>query len=81
MPKNTSIPKPGDLETRYPLMSRSDFANWGAGQVAYVRPARLGEIDGYAVHAADGREVGFAETHDLAEASILQHDLYPLSVH
>jgi len=81
MPNNTSIPKSDDPESHYPQMTRSDFANWGADQIAYVRPARHGEIDGYAVHAADGREVGFAETYDLAAASILQHDLYPLSVH
>jgi len=81
VPNNTSSPKPDDQHSHDPLMTRSDFANWGADQIAYVRPARHGEIEGYAVHAADGREVGFAETYDLAAASILQHDLFPLSVH
>ena len=81
MSKNRPVPKPESQPLRTPPMTPSDFANWGADQVAYVRPARHGETSGFAVHAADGREVGFAETYDLAAASILQHDLYPLSVH
>jgi len=81
MSKTSPVPRSEHQNPRTPPMSRSDFANWGTTQIAYVRPIRQGGINGYAVHTADGREVGFAETYDLAAASILQHHLYPLSVH
>ncbi len=81
MTKYNQIRKRDDQDSRAPLMSRADFANWGSDRIAYVRRSRQGGINGYAVHTADGREVGFAETFDLAAAGVLQHDLYPLSVH
>lgn len=64
-----------------PGMSPREFANWGADRLAYVRPSHEEGMDGFAVHLADGRKVGFAESYDQATAGILEHDLFPLSVH
>jgi hypothetical protein len=66
---------------RAPQMSRAEFANWGTGRIAYVRPSKSGKTNGFTVHTADGRKVGFAQSYGMAAASILQHDLYPMSVH
>ncbi len=63
------------------MMSKAEFAYWGADEIAYVRPVCQGNVNGYGVFAADGREVGFAVSYEMAAASVLQHDLYPLSVH
>jgi len=79
--KNDPITVRRYSEARLPLISRAAFAHWGADQVAYVRPTGFDGTKGFAIHAADGRTVGFAETFDRAAASILQHNLFPLSVH
>lgn len=71
---------PNRAET--PAMSEADFATWGVPEVAFVKrvvdPA--GAI-GWAIHAADGTQMGLAPSRDLAFAAIKQHELEPLSVH
>lgn len=63
------------------LISARDLAELAVEEVAYVKSV---EIDGralFAIHAADGTELGFAAERDAAFAAVLQHDLTPVSVH
>ncbi len=65
-------------------MSVHDLAAWGMPDVAYVK-AVIGEEEGdeirWAIHAADGTQMGLAPSRDLAFAAVRQHDLEPVSVH
>ena len=58
-----------------------EFLAPGLDKIAYVKPKQVRERMLYAIHSADGNEVGLAEELDLAFAAIIQHDLAPLSVH
>ncbi len=63
------------------LISARDLAELAVEEVAYVKSV---EIDGravFAIHAADGTELGCAAERDAAFAAVLQHDLTPVSVH
>ena len=63
------------------LISVRDLAELAVEDVAYVKSV---EVDGravFAIHAADGTELGFAVERDAAFAAVLQHDLTPVSVH
>jgi hypothetical protein len=57
-----------------------DFAALGAPTLAYVKAAKFGEDDGFAIHGADGRLLGAAPTRELAFAAARQHNLEPVSV-
>ncbi len=68
------------LETIRDISTR-DFALLGVEDVAFVKPV---EVDGkiaYAIHAADGTEIGIFGDRKVAFSAIRQHDLEPLSVH
>ncbi|MBM3559361.1 MAG: DUF1150 family protein [Alphaproteobacteria bacterium] len=58
-----------------------EFLALGLDKIAYVKPKQVGERMLYAIHSADGNEVGLAEERAQAFAAIIQHDLAPLSVH
>lgn len=62
-------------------MSQSDFAAWGLSQLAYVKRVQLDEAVGWAIHAADGSQMGLAPSREVAFAAVRQHELEPLSVH
>jgi hypothetical protein len=62
-------------------MSGLDFARLGADQVAYVRPTVLNGAVAFAIHAADGTQIGAAPSLPLAAAAIRQHEMLPLLVH
>lgn len=66
---------------RPPAMSEADFANWGLPEVAFVKQVTVNDSIGWSIHAADGTQMGFAPSRDLAFAAIKQHELEPLSVH
>jgi len=61
-------------------MSPSDFALVGMQQLAYVKPTVVNGVSGYAIHAADGTEIGRAPSRDIAFAAVKQHELEPVSV-
>ena len=60
-------------------VSAADLAQWGAGFIAYVKPVE-GE-GAYAIHGADGRELGIAIGREVAFAAARQNGLEPVSVH
>lgn len=62
-------------------ISRQDFAALGVEDVAYVKRVKVEGRTVYAIHAADGTEMGVIEDRAVAFAAVRQHDLEPLSVH
>ena len=62
-------------------ISPQQFAALGVDQVAYVRPAVVEGQKVYAIHSADGNEIGMMAGRDLAFAAVKQHDMEPVSVH
>ncbi|MBI1776068.1 MAG: DUF1150 family protein [Proteobacteria bacterium] len=62
-------------------MSPTDVAALGLNHLAYVKRVVVNDVVGYAIHAADGTEMGVARDRDTAFAAVRQHELEPLSVH
>jgi hypothetical protein len=62
-------------------ISEKDFAALGMQGFAYIKRVVVNEAVAYSIHAADGTQVGLAPSHDIAVASLVQHELEPLSVH
>jgi hypothetical protein len=62
-------------------ISPQDFALLGMQGVAYVKRVVVNDAVAYAIFAADGTQVGLAPSRDIAVASLVQHELEPLSVH
>jgi len=62
-------------------LSHIDFARLGANAVAYVRPTVLNGAVAFAIHAADGTQIGAAPSVLLAAAAIRQHEMEPALVH
>lgn len=66
---------------RLKAMSTQDFVTLGVNVVAFVKPVRVDSQKGFAICAADGRQMAVVGDHDQAVAAILQNDLEPVSVH
>ena len=62
-------------------ISPQDFATLGMQGMAYVKRVVVNDVVAYAIFAADGTQVGLAPSRDIAVASLVQHELEPLSVH
>lgn len=62
-------------------MSARDLALWGVQDVAYIKRVETADSVIWAIHAADGNQVGQAPSRELAFAAVRQHDLEPYSVH
>lgn len=62
-------------------LSPRDFAAFGLNHIAYVRPAKVDGVDGFAVHAADGTPLSVLADRDVAFAAVRQNDMEPFSVH
>ncbi len=58
-----------------------DFAAMGMQQVAYIRPTLVNGVTAFAIHAADGTQIGMAPNRDVAFAAVLQNELEPVSLH
>lgn len=57
------------------------WAAFDPPNLAYIKPIKIdGELL-YAIHAADGSELGVSSSRDVAFAAARQHDLDPVSVH
>ena len=57
------------------------FAALGVNRLAYVRPAVIEGRTVYAIHSADGSEIGMMAEREIAFAAVKQHDMEPVSVH
>jgi len=62
-------------------MSVDDFALYGADELAYIKPVIIDGTTKFAIYAADGQVLAFIEGRALADATVRQNDMEPLSVH
>ncbi len=62
-------------------MTLQELASWGLQDVAFVKRVVINDEEAWAIHAANGVEMGMAPRRDLAFAAIRQHDMEPFSVH
>jgi hypothetical protein len=69
------------MNLRFENLSPAQFAELGVDRVAYVRPAVIDGRTVYAIHNADGNEMGTMAGRDVAFAAVKQHDMEPVSVH
>ncbi len=59
-----------------------DLAVLGLERLAYVKPVTTEDgVTVYAIHAADGSEMGVIDDFETAFAAVRQHDMEPASVH
>ena len=61
--------------------SRQDMAILGLDSLAYVKPVHVDGVLAYAIHSADGRQLGIAPNCDMAFAAVRSHELEPVRVH
>ncbi len=61
--------------------SMHELALWGLQDIAYVKRVTVNDETGWAIHSADGANIGMALDRDVAFAAVRQHDLEPVSVH
>ena len=63
-------------------ITAEQFALLGIADIAYVKPVtdEKGERL-FAIHAADGRQVGVMADREVAFAAVRQNELEPVSVH
>jgi hypothetical protein len=66
---------------KFPTFTPQEFAVLGLQDVAYVKRVVLNDAPAFAVCAADGTQIAVVGSYRLAQATIRQHDLEPLSVH
>ncbi len=62
-------------------MTPQDLAQLGVAHLAYVKPVSVNDGIAYAIHSADGTQLGVAPDRDVAFAAIRQHELEPVSLH
>ena len=62
-------------------LSVADWARFGAGEIAYIRPVLVNGQKAIAIHAADGTPIGAAPSAELAIAAIHQHEMDAVLVH
>lgn len=62
-------------------MSPLEWARFGAGEIAYIRPALVNGTPAVVIHAADGTPIGAAPDAGLAVAAIRQHEMEPALLH
>ncbi len=64
-----------------PLMTHRAFLALGSMHVAYIKMVTVDGSPAYAIHAADGQELGVFDEREVAFVAARQNDLEPLSVH
>ncbi|HMB76469.1 MAG TPA: DUF1150 family protein [Kiloniellaceae bacterium] len=70
-----------DQQERMVSFSSQDLLRLGLANLAYVKTRKMDGALVYAVHAADGSELGVTSNRDVAVAAARQQGLEPLSVH
>lgn len=69
------------MEVHGKKISQTELAIMGMANMAYVRPVKKGGREGYAIHAADGTALAITDDMSVAIATIVEHDMQPVSVH
>ncbi|MCW8836636.1 MAG: DUF1150 domain-containing protein [Rhodospirillales bacterium] len=62
-------------------LAADDFASWGVGLAAYIKPAVVEGRAVYAIHDAAGALIGYASDRAAALVAARQSDLEAFSVH
>ena len=62
-------------------LSTRDFKTMGLNQMAYIREVKVDGHLSFAVHAADGTEIAVNDSVENALASVLNNDMYPVTLH
>ena len=62
-------------------VSKEDFAVFGNGKIAYIRPVSFKGEEAFAVHSADGLTLAVITDRNIAMAVVRQNALEPLSLH
>ena len=63
-------------------LNSQQLAGIGLEQLAYIKKVQLAQgLTGFGIFSADGRPVAVAETVEMAEAVIRQHELEPVHIH
>ncbi len=62
-------------------LTPDQFAALGVNDVAYVKAKEQDGEQVFAIHTADGNEVGVVSGRELAYVTVRQNDLEPVSVH
>lgn len=68
-----TVPTPG--------MDQEALRHLGNMVVAYVKPAVVESVPGFAIHGADGAMIGFAPTVAHAIVAIRENGMEPVSIH
>lgn len=63
------------------IKAMQDWAHYGIHRLIYIKAIRVDQRTFHALYAADGTQLVIVEARALAEATIRQHALEPLSVH
>ncbi|KAF0109484.1 MAG: hypothetical protein FD149_2826 [Rhodospirillaceae bacterium] len=74
-------PSDRNLTPKGHAMTLQELASWGLQDVAFVKRVMVNDEEAWAIHAANGAEMGMAPRRELAFAAIRQHDMEPFSVH
>jgi hypothetical protein len=62
-------------------LNSQQLAGIGLEQLAYIKKVQLAQgLTGFGIFSADGRPVAVAETVEMAEAVIRQHELEPVHI-
>jgi hypothetical protein len=69
----------GNVDIRH--LSAGQLAKLGMAQVAYVKPIVVNGAEAFGIHAADGTPMAVAETHDVAVAAIIEHEMIAAAIH
>jgi hypothetical protein len=67
--------------TPYTKTSDCVMALLGIESLAYIRPVTMGDLNGYAVFAADGTQLAIFECEYSARMTATQNNLNPVSLH
>ncbi|HRQ60410.1 MAG TPA: DUF1150 family protein [Alphaproteobacteria bacterium] len=70
-----------DARSALKNLSHQDFLNFGVQQIAYIKPIKLDEGKGYAIHAADGTALSVMDSLDGAITLARHNNLYPVTIH
>ena len=63
-------------------LNSQQLAGFGLEQMAYIKKVQLAQgLTGFGIFSADGRPVAVAESVEMAEAVIRQHELEPVHIH
>ncbi|MBV9655495.1 MAG: DUF1150 family protein [Acetobacteraceae bacterium] len=69
----------GHVDIRH--LSTGQLAKLGMAQIAYVKPIIVNGTAAFGIHAADGTPMAVAESHDVAVAAIMHHEMVAATLH